>query len=107
PHCVHHLATRAMCPLHLHDALPIYSISENLALIKSRENLITMAGAAEGGRRPVAEINSDIAAIDRLLKENKEKIASAAGRWRRRSEEHTSEPSHDSISYAVFCLKKK
>ena len=54
----------------------INSISENLALIKSRENLITMAGAAEGGRRPVAEINSDIAAIDRLLKENKEKIAS-------------------------------
>ena len=54
----------------------INSISENLALIKSRENLITMAGAAEGGRRPVAEINSDIVAIDRLLKENKEKIAS-------------------------------
>lgn len=54
----------------------INAISENLALIKSRENLITMAGAAEGGRRPVAEINSDIAAIDRLLKENKEKIAS-------------------------------
>src|SRR5690348_17707055 len=24
-----------------------------------------------------------------------------------RSEEHTSEPSHPSISYAVFCLKKK
>src|SRR5206468_11404412 len=24
-----------------------------------------------------------------------------------RSEEHTSEPSHDQISYAVFCLKKK
>src|SRR5689334_24664670 len=24
-----------------------------------------------------------------------------------RSEEHTSEPSHSSISYAVFCLKKK
>ena len=54
----------------------INSISENLALIKSRENLITVAGAAEGGRRPVAEINNDIAAIDRLLQENKEKIAS-------------------------------
>src|SRR6267154_839258 len=26
---------------------------------------------------------------------------------RRRSEEHTSESSHPSISYAVFCLKKK
>src|SRR6266511_5372108 len=25
----------------------------------------------------------------------------------RRSEEHTSEPSHVKISYAVFCLKKK
>src|SRR3712207_6992008 len=25
----------------------------------------------------------------------------------RRSEEHTSEPSHANISYAVFCLKKK
>ena len=24
-----------------------------------------------------------------------------------RSEEHTSEPSHANISYAVFCLKKK
>src|SRR5215471_16659259 len=28
--------------------------------------------------------------------------------WRKvRSEEHTSEPSHVEISYAVFCLKKK
>lgn len=52
------------------------SISENLALIKTRENLISVAGEAEGGRRPVAEINNDIAAIDRLLQENKHKIAS-------------------------------
>lgn len=54
----------------------INAISENLALIKSRENLITVAGEAEGGRRPVEEINNDIAAIDRLLRENKDKIAS-------------------------------
>ena len=52
------------------------SISENLALIKTRENLISMAGEAEGGRRPVEEINNDIAAIDRLLQDNKRKIAS-------------------------------
>src|SRR3712207_8989816 len=26
---------------------------------------------------------------------------------KKRSEEHTSEPSHANISYAVFCLKKK
>ena len=54
----------------------INAISENLALIKSRENLITVASGAENGRRPVEEINNDIAAIDRLLRENREKIAS-------------------------------
>ena len=52
------------------------AISENLALIKTRENLISVAGETEGGRRPVAEINNDIAAIDRLLQDNKRKIAS-------------------------------
>lgn len=54
----------------------INAISENLALIKSRENLITAAGEAESGRRPIEEIDSDIRAIDRLLRENKSKIAS-------------------------------
>lgn len=54
----------------------INAISENLALIKSRENLITVSNSAEAGRRPVEEINNDIAAIDRLLQENKAKIAS-------------------------------
>lgn len=54
----------------------INSISENLALIKTRENLLSVAGEAEGGRRPVEEINNDIAAIDRLLQENRKKIAS-------------------------------
>lgn len=54
----------------------INAISENLAQIKSRENLISVAGEAEGGRRPVQEINNDIAAIDRLLQDNKTKIAS-------------------------------
>lgn len=54
----------------------INSISENLAQIKTRENLITVANESEGGRRPVEEINNDIAAIDRLLQENKAKIAS-------------------------------
>src|SRR5690348_17836662 len=33
--------------------------------------------------------------------------AATAASSRRRSEEHTSESSHPSISYAVFCLKKK
>lgn len=54
----------------------INSISENLAQIKSRENLISVAADPEGVRRPVAEINRDIEAIDRLMQENKKKIAS-------------------------------
>ena len=54
----------------------INAISENLALIKSRENLITVAGESEGGRRPVEEIDNDIKAIDRLLRENRAKIGS-------------------------------
>lgn len=40
------------------------------------KNLISVAGGSEGGRRPIEEINNDIAAIDRLLQENKDKIAS-------------------------------
>lgn len=54
----------------------INAISENLALIKLRENLITVAGESEGGRRPVEEIDNDIKAIDRLLRENRAKIES-------------------------------
>lgn len=54
----------------------INAISENLALIKSREDLISVSSGTEGGRRPVEEINNDIAAIDRLLRENRSKIAS-------------------------------
>ena len=54
----------------------INAISENLALIKSRENLFTVAGESEGGRRPVEEIDNDIKAIDRLLRENRAKIES-------------------------------
>ena len=54
----------------------INAISENLVLIKTRENLISVAGGSEGGRRPVEEINNDIAAIDRLLRENRAKIES-------------------------------
>ena len=63
----------------------INAISENLALIKSRENLITVAGESEGGRRPVEEIQGAAADIikiamvrvhDRLLRENRAKIES-------------------------------
>ena len=53
----------------------INAISENLAVIKSRENIIAVANTPEGGRRPIEEIENDLAAIDRLLQENRTKIA--------------------------------
>src|SRR2546430_8942394 len=49
---------------------------------------------------------------DRHARRERQRLARDAGnhhlyRRTRRSEEHTSEPSHSQISYAVFCLKKK
>ena len=64
----------------------IHAIAGNLAEIKMRENLITIPEDGEGGTRPIQQINSDIAAIDRLLEENRMKIASlqnAAGQLRK------------------------
>ena len=52
----------------------INAISDNLARIKARENIIT-AVDPEGIRRPIDQINSDIAAIDELMQENRERIA--------------------------------
>ena len=54
----------------------INAISENLAQIKSRENLITLAARGDGPRRQTEDIAEDIAAIDRLLKDNRARIAS-------------------------------
>lgn len=64
----------------------IHAIAGNLAEIKMRENLITIPEDGEGTVRPIQQINSDIAAIDRLLQENRTKIASlqhAAGQLRK------------------------
>lgn len=51
----------------------VNAISDNLSAIKSRESLLTM-GNGERGRRPAEQINEDIAAIDKLLQENRHKI---------------------------------
>ncbi len=54
----------------------INAISDNLSLIKKRENMIAVADAPEGGARPVEQINKDIEAIDRLLQDNNKKLSS-------------------------------
>ncbi len=59
----------------------INAITGNLAQIKERENMITVV-TAEGEVRPAEQIAEDIAAIDRLLKENRDKIASLQSKSR-------------------------
>lgn len=53
----------------------INAVAENLTRIRTREHLVTLACNEEGVRRPIEEIDADIAAIDRLLEENRRKIA--------------------------------
>lgn len=52
----------------------INAITENLARIKIHEKMISTA-PAEGIERPIDRVNSDLAAIERLLAENRAKIA--------------------------------
>ncbi len=53
----------------------INAITANLAEIKTREKLISDVNIEGETVRPAEQISQDIAAIDRLLKENKEKLA--------------------------------
>ncbi len=54
----------------------INTVVGNLSQIKMRENLIAVPENAEGGFRPIEQMKSDMEAIDRLLQENRSKIAS-------------------------------
>src|SRR5206468_4339194 len=79
--------------LSLHDALPIDPQRKTVLLVRQF-------------RIPVYLENGDgmiIEACAGLLDENDPETAIR----KERSEEHTSNSSHDQISYAVFCLKKK
>src|SRR5689334_24078934 len=71
-------ATTEIYTLSLHDALPILRVAMGLAI-----NEVDREGRA-------IEFYQLLSSFDFM-----------------RSEEHTSDSSHSSISYAVFCLKKK
>ncbi len=53
----------------------IQLVSENLEAIKTRENLLVVSTESEGTKLPTDKLNEDIAAIDRLLQENRRKIS--------------------------------
>src|SRR5207249_10993099 len=98
---LHDAAPNVQHTLSLHDALPIF---QNFGLeLGPVSEEVSVTAAAPLMNRTTAEISTVIES--KTLTE-----IPLNGRnflQLNRSEEHTSEPSHVSISYAVFCLKKK
>src|SRR5438067_3548168 len=85
-------ATTEIYSLSLHDALPIWT-SYRSSTRRAADRPSPPASSRQSRRRG-----------------DRRRQAPSAGQRSAppaRSEEHTSEPSHVSISYAVFCLKKK
>src|SRR5690242_21296025 len=93
--------------LSLHDALPIFGVLGANGAGKS-SLLKIMAGLDDGfsgEARLTPGFTSGYLAQEPQLDPSKDVLGNVMDGVR--SEEHTSEPSHMSISYAVFCLKKK
>src|SRR5205807_9449480 len=92
--------TLSICSLSLHDALPIsmratawaFLCATLLREVPSRLGIVP-APDIQPPARPLAPGG--------YVSETRRNFT------QKRSEEHTSEPSHLVISYAVFCLKKK
>src|SRR5207247_5570352 len=85
----------AITPLSLHDALPISSqLHRDESCGPLPATVVMPHPAAPRAVNAIARPKTD--AFDLLDR---------ATTWR--SEEHTSDSSHEWISYAVFCLKKK
>src|SRR5699024_12405404 len=96
-------ATSSAFPLSLHDALPIlHSLHICFAWRTNRYCPVLDTRASPA---PLAGIRWDFQSLD-LCTSLCWTDGYRAFR-RRRSEEHTLNSSHVSISYAVFCLKKK
>src|SRR5574344_1293957 len=79
----------------------------------NKASAIRTARTAVTGAQNAGRMDSYVAAEKMGIKVRKEWLATIDGRTRHshamldRSEEHTSDSSHQIISYAVFCLKKK
>src|SRR5690606_42104078 len=93
------MAPPALCPLSLHDALPIWAAQSRIAGEVAADEAAALAAAAVFDR-------GDSAVRCRLRQ--------AFGRHRRQAEVAAQDrkstrlnSSHVKISYAVFCLKKK
>src|SRR3712207_8695333 len=91
-------ATTEIYTLSLHDALPIFALAyapfwqgwETLHNVRDRQAIFTVSWLH--GLRWLLVVAG---------------VGSEPAQTAARSEEHTLNPSHANISYAVFCLKKK
>src|SRR5206468_12570029 len=96
----HDTPTTEIYTLSLHDALPI-------SLHPVKDNWLTRKGGGIVLYNKTGPIGRFVFSM-RLPRGGKFGIIGGTAPVRtNRSEEHTSELSHDQISYAVFCLKKK
>src|SRR5690242_20938767 len=94
-------ATTEIYTLSLHDALPISSASPS-----SRTTRRTTACAPSDAYAVRSRSRREVSCRARR-RARSVRCAGESTRAEHRSEEHTSELHHMSISYAVFCLKKK
>src|SRR5206468_5226661 len=100
----HDTATTEIYTLSLHDALPIWRITVRQLLnhtsgLRHWGEIEEIAGWPRGTREYRHSDVLDIVGRQRAL--------NYAPRWRRDRKSTRLNSSHDQISYAVFCLKKK
>src|SRR5699024_11354111 len=98
--------TTAVSTLALHDALPIFRVMIEGVNSKGHSTPRKLRGSnkALSGRQLQGAEARGASEEDLGISQGKFIVYSVV---RTRSEEHTSELRHVSISYAVFCLKKK
>src|SRR5689334_23542010 len=87
--------------LSLHDALPIWDGAQ----VRVVRHIHRGGVVPEGGRTGRQRVASEVAAVVERQRHPEEVLVGLAGLGDRKSTRLNS--SHSSISYAVFCLKKK
>src|SRR5207247_9638753 len=93
-------STRLLYTLSLHDALPIFATICSLLALRGDERALDVGTGSGYQAAVLAELADEVVTVERIPS-----LAEAARSRDRKSTRLNS--SHEWISYAVFCLKKK